>query len=254
MKISIVTITYNSVLTILECINSVKHQNYKNIEHILIDGSSSDGTIELLSENSKNFTKIISEPDKGIYDALNKGIANSSGDVIGILHSDDKFENEKVISEIAEIFNEDPNIDIVIGNVVFFDKEFSNKKKRIIRSYRFKPWMLRFGFMPAHTATFIRSSVFKKIGNYKDEYKSAGDFEFFIRIFIVNKLKCYFLNKIITNMRFGGTSTKGIKSYLTTSLEILKALRQYKIYSNIFFILARLPIKWLNQLIYLFWK
>ena len=253
MKISIVTVTYNSIPFISNCIESVNNQNYDNIEHIIIDGSSTDGTLELLNKNSSNFTKFISEPDKGIYDALNKGISISSGDVIGILHSDETFKNESVIKLIQTIFIKNKNVDAVIGNVVFFNDNFP-KQKRIIRSDKFKPWMMRFGFMPAHTATFIRSSALKKIGNYQIDYRSAGDFEFFLRFFHVYKLSYYNINKILVKMRIGGTSTSGIKSYLRTSVEILKALKYHGIYSNIFFVLFRLPIKLFNQLIFLFRK
>ncbi len=254
MKISIVTATYNSIPFISDCINSVKNQNYDDIEHIIIDGSSSDGTYELLKKNSHKFTKLISEPDKGIFDALNKGISISTGDIIGILHSDDTFENENVINLIQETFKNNSNVDAVIGNVVFFDKNFPQINKRLIRSNKFKPWMMRFGFMPAHTATFIRSSVINKIGNYKIDYRSAGDFEFFVRFFHVHKLNCYYLNKILVKMRMGGTSTSGVRSYFRTSIEILKALNQHRIYSNIFFILLRLPLKLFDQLIYLIRK
>ena len=254
MKISIVTATYNSISFISDCINSVKNQSYDDIEHIIVDGSSSDGTHEFLKKNSNNFTKLISEPDKGIYDALNKGISISSGDIIGILHSDDTFENENVINLIQETFKNNSNVDAVIGNVVFFDKSFPQINKRLIRSAKFKPWMMRFGFMPAHTGTFIRSSVIKKIGNYQIDYRSAGDFEFFVRFFHVYKLDFCYLSRILVKMRMGGTSTSGIRSYFRTSIEILKALRQHGIYSNIFFILLRLPLKLIDQLIFLIKK
>lgn len=250
MKISIITATYNCISVIGDCIKSVKIQTHQDIEHLIIDGSSSDGTLKLLKKNENNFSKILSEPDKGIYDALNKGISLSSGDVIGILHSDDIFADKKVLESVSKIFHDYPNIDVVIGDAIFFDRTLSNIKKRVIRSSRFRPWMLRFGFMPAHTATFIRRSALKRLGQYRDNYESAGDFEFFIRIFQTHKLQCHNLNKILVFMRLGGKSTSGMSSYLRTSFEILSALREHGIYSNVLLIFLRLPIKWLNQWIF----
>ncbi len=254
LKISIITVTLNCKSFIVHNINSVNNQSYDNIEHIIIDGGSSDGTRELIKNNKSRLLKIISEPDKGIYDALNKGISISTGNIIGILHSDDLFVDQEVLNLVNQTFVSNPDVEVVIGDILFFDKSTSNQKKRVIRSGKFKPWMLRFGFMPAHTATFLRRSAIKKLGNYRNNYESAGDFEFFIRIFKVNKLRYNFLNKIIIKMRLGGTSTSGMRSYLRTSSEILKALKQHNIYSNIFFVLARLPIKWFGQLLLGFQK
>ena len=156
LKISIITVTLNCKSFIVHNINSVNNQSYDNIEHIIIDGGSSDGTRELIKNNKSRLLKIISEPDKGIYDALNKGISISTGNIIGILHSDDLFVDQEVLNLVNQTFVSNPDVEVVIGDILFFDKSTSNQKKRVIRSGKFKPWMLRFGFMPAHTATFLR--------------------------------------------------------------------------------------------------
>ena len=160
LKISIITICLNNEKTIKNTLDSVKNQKFENIEHIVIDGRSKDKTLSIVKQYP-NISKVISEPDKGIYDALNKGIKISSGDIIGILHADDIFYDNQLVEQISKIFKKNSCIESLSGNVVFFNQKKSNINDRIIRSDRFKPWMLRFGFMPAHTATF-----FKKSGNF----------------------------------------------------------------------------------------
>jgi glycosyltransferase involved in cell wall biosynthesis len=236
------------------CIKSVKEQTHLDVEYIVIDGSSTDGTLSLLHQNKKKLSVLISEPDKGIYDALNKGISCATGDVIGLLHSDDVFADNKVLSLISRIFEINPKIHVVIGNAVLLDPCKPNIIKRMVRSDRFRPWMLRFGFMPAHTATFIRSSVFKKIGVYRNDYQSASDFEFFVRLFWIYRVRCHYINQTLVHMRIGGTSTSGIKSYLKSSHEILHILKRHKFYSNKLFVLSRLPIKWISNWIFYLWN
>jgi glycosyltransferase involved in cell wall biosynthesis len=242
------------VSVVADCIKSVKKQTHSEVEHIVIDGCSIDGTLSVLHQQKKNFSAFISEPDKGIYDALNKGITRATGDAIGLLHADDMFANNKVLSLVSKIFEINPEIDVIIGNAVLFDPCNSNIIKRIVRSNRFKPWMLRFGFMPAHTATFIRRSVFKKVGIYRNDYESASDFEFFVRLFWIYRVRCCYINQTLVHMRIGGKSTSGIKSYLKSSSEILHILREHRFYSNKLFVLSRLPIKWINNWMFCLWN
>ncbi len=249
MKLSIITICYNSEKTIKSTLDSVASQTYKIIEHIVVDGSSTDSTMCIIKKYP-HIKKIISEPDKGIYDALNKGIKISSGDIIGILHADDIFYDNQILEEVIQLFKKYPNKYLLSGNVVFFDDVLNNTNNRIIRSGMFRPWMLRFGFMPAHTATFFRSSIFKKFGLYDPSFKSAGDFEFFLRLILVNKVKLFFLNKILVRMKTKGKSTSGIISYIRTSNEILNAFKKNALYSNYLFILLRLPLKQINKWIF----
>jgi glycosyltransferase involved in cell wall biosynthesis len=251
MKISIITATYNCDSTINNCLVSVAQQSYKKIEHIVIDGGSTDKTLEILSKHQSQIAHVLSEKDQGIYDALNKGILRASGDIIAVLHSDDVFEDINVIADVVEIFNKNSNIPMVIGNVVYVSQD-NGRVLRLYASKKFRVWMLRFGFIPAHTATFVRRDVYQKIGLYSTKYISAGDFEFFVRAFWLHRLPYLVVNQVLIRMRIGGLSSSGLGSYMRSSMEILSALRENKIHSNFIFVLLRLPIKKINQLIFLF--
>ena len=249
MKVSIITVTLNSEVFIESCISSVAQQNYSDVEHIIIDGGSTDKTIEIINSNKKKNLIFLSEKDKGIYDALNKGIKIATGNVVGILHADDIFSNGFVLNEVVNTIKE-KEADIISGDVVFFDPQKKNIKKRVIVSSSFRPWMFRFGFMPAHTATFMRSTVFKKCGFYDDTFKSAGDFDFLLRIYLNKEIKIFYLNKVLVYMRTGGLSTSGLNSYLRTTKEILKALKKNNVYSNFLFVILRLPFKQIKKWIF----
>ncbi len=250
MKVSLVTATYNCDSTISCCLASAAHQSYKNIEHIVIDGGSTDKTLNILSQHKLQIAQLISEKDNGIYDALNKGIKRASGDIIGILHSDDFFENNQVIADVVEIFKKKPKISMVIGCAIYVDCNDTGKAIRLYSSQKFRIWMLRFGFIPAHTATFMKKDVYQKIGLYNANYQSAGDFEFFVRAFWLYQIPFLTINKVLVRMRVGGLSSSGARSYWRSSTEILSALRENKIYSNFFFVFIRLPIKKISQILF----
>lgn len=254
MKVSLITATYNCDSTISSCLASAAHQTHENIEHIVIDGGSTDQTVSILSEYSSQIAIMLSEKDHGIFDALNKGIIRASGDIIGILHSDDLFNNKDVIANVVEIFKRNPKIPIVSGSVFYVDQNNLNKIVRLYSSNKFRIWMLRFGFIPAHTATFIRKDIFQKIGLYDSRYSSAGDFEFFVRAFWLYKIPFLTTSQVFVRMRVGGLSSSGLKSYWRSSIEILDALRRHKIYSNFLFLFIRLPLKKFNQFIFLIFK
>ena len=249
MKVSIITVTLNSEVFIESCLTSVAQQNYNEVEHIIIDGGSTDKTIEIINSNKKKNLIFLSEADKGIYDALNKGIKIATGNIVGILHADDIFSNESVLDEVVKTIKK-KKADIIFGNVVFFDPLKKNIKNRVVVSSFFRPWMFRFGFMPAHTATFMRKTVFKKCGLYDDTFKSAGDFELLLRIYLSKEFKISYFNKVLVYMRTGGLSTSGFESYMRTSKEILKALKKNNIYSNYLFVLLRLPFKQIKKWIF----
>ncbi|MDB4021000.1 glycosyltransferase [Litorivicinus sp.] len=254
MKISIITVTYNRAHVIEGCLASLIEQSYSNIEHILIDGSSTDETLRVLQKHAKQIAVLVSEPDKGIYDALNKGIAHSTGEIVGFLHSDDIYSRIDALQNVVNVFTDNPNVDMVIGNAVFVDSHESGFVLRKCLSKRFRPWMLRFGFMPPHTATFLRRSVFETFGVHRIDYRSAGDFEFFVRTLWQKQVSFHILDQIIISMLVGGKSTSGLVSYWRTSNEILKALKDHCIRSNWAFVLIRLPIKYLSQSVFRFLK
>ncbi len=251
MKISIITATYNCDSTINSCLASVAQQSYKKIEHIVIDGGSTDKTLEILSKHQSQIAQVLSEKDQGIYDALNKGIMRASGDIIAVLHSDDFFENKNVVADVVKIFKKNSKIPMIIGSVVYVSQN-ERKVLRLYSSTKFRTWMLRFGFIPAHTATFVRKDLYQRIGLYNTKYVSAGDFEFFVRAFWLHHVPFLAINQVLVRMRIGGLSSSGFSSYLRSSVEILSALQENKMYSNLIFVLIRLPIKKINQLIFSF--
>lgn len=244
MKVSIITVVRNNEGTVKNALETVLSQTHPNIEYIVIDGASTDGTLEIIQLYKDKIATLISEPDKGIYDAMNKGIELASGDIVGILNSDDFYLHNDVISNVCEQFELRPNIDMVFGNVEFIQAPNLSKVVRLYSSFNFSLWKLRFGFMPAHPATFIRKSVYSKYGLYKLGYKIAADYEMFVRLLLVNRLKFFKVNKTFVRMRTGGVSTSNLKSNWTISKEMMKSLHDNDIYSNYIFLILRLPFKY----------
>lgn len=248
MRVSIITVCYNSTQYIRTAIESVIIQDYSDIEYIIIDGSSTDSTISIVSEYKDRIAHIVSEPDKGIYDAMNKGIALATGDVIGILNSDDFYPHNEVISDVVKVFERNPDIDMVLGNVDFVKPDNLNKIVRKYSSFNFSPWKLRFGFMPAHPAAFIKESAYEQVGMYKLGYKIGADFDMFVRMLVVQKLHYVKLNKVLVRMRTGGVSTSGMMSYVTATKEMMRSLKENNIFTCWSFILIRLSIKLVQSL------
>lgn len=238
MKVSIITATYNSASTIRDTLESVNAQTYPNIEHIIVDGNSKDNTLELVKQYGKRVTKIISEPDKGIYDAMNKGIKPATGDVIGILNSDDFFTSNDVISAIVFAF-ENNDIDAVYGDVHYVNPENLNKCIRYYSSAVFKPSLFKFGIMPAHPSFYVKRSCYEKYGLYSLDYKIASDFDLLIRFLYTHKIKYWYLKKDFVTMRTGGESTRNLNNRMLINKEDLKACRKYGITTNIFMIMLK---------------
>lgn len=217
MKISIITVTYNSAATIRDTLESVKKQDYPNIEHIIIDGASTDATLQIVKEYP-SVSSIVSEPDNGIYDAMNKGIKIATGNIIGILNSDDIFAADSIISDVAKIF-ERTEIDAVYGNLSYFR---TGEEGKIVRLWQTKPYYERFfedGELPPHPTLYVRKKVYDGMGAFRTDYKIAADIEFMLRLLKVKKAQSFFLDKIMVKMRLGGASTSGFKSYWTVTLE-----------------------------------
>jgi glycosyltransferase involved in cell wall biosynthesis len=248
MKVTIITVTFNSERTVENTIRSVLSQKYKDKEYIIIDGGSTDSTVNIINKFRKKINKIVVEKDQGVYDAINKGINLSKGSVISILHSDDIYKNAFVLSDVVKKFNYNQKNSIVIGDTSYLQKKFFFFKRYYSSSF-FNHWMMRLGYSPPHPSTFIRKNVYTKYGMYNNKYKIAGDFEFFLRVLFNKRLSYILVKKCYVLMRPGGVSDRGMKSYFKTSLEILRALRENRIYSNIFLILLRFPIKLSNFLI-----
>lgn len=242
MKISIITATFNSSYMIADCITSVNNQTYQNIEHIIVDGASKDNTLEVLNSIPNRVSKIISEPDKGIYDAMNKGINLATGDAIGILNSDDFFTSNDVIEKIANKFKIN-DVDAVYGDICFVNSLNLNKVVRYYSAKWFKPSLFRFGFMPPHPSFYVRRKKYQELGHYKTDYRIAADYELLIRYLKVNKLKTQYLNFCVVTMRTGGESTRSLKSNWILNREIVRGCQENGINTNMLVLLLKYIFK-----------
>jgi glycosyltransferase involved in cell wall biosynthesis len=242
MKISIITVCYNAEKTIEDTLKSIAKQTYPNIEHIVVDGNSTDATNAIIGRYGESVAIHVSEPDKGLYDAMNKGIRLATGDVIGILNSDDVLFDENVIRCISEKFKD---YDGVFGDVGFYDVNLS-VKKRHYSSFGFKKSMFSRGFMPAHPSFYAKKSCYEQVGEYDSNYKIAADFEMLIRMFNLPNSSFNYINQELVKMRVGGVSTSGFSSNLILNQEILKACRAHSISASWFSVLSKYPSKLLG--------
>lgn len=245
--VSIITVCYNSADVIASAIESVLSQRYASIEYIIVDGGSTDDTLGIIKSFGDSVSRLISEPDQGIYDAMNKGIAVASGEIIGLLNSDDFYQHNEVISEAVNCFRLNRKAEIVLGSVDYVRPKNLQRSVRYYSSVKFAPWKMRFGFMPPHPAAFIKQKAYKKVGLYETGYRIGADFEWFVRAFLVERLSYVRLNRALVRMREGGVSTAGLSSYWLSTTEQLQSLRSHGIYSNMLFLLVRLPIKYLSE-------
>lgn len=245
MKVSIITVAHNSARTISDTICSVLAQTHQNIEYIIVDGQSADGTIEIVQGFEVRFggrLKYISEPDGGIYDAMNKGIAMATGDVVGMLNSDDYFTSNDVIAKVVAKFQRD-DIEAVFGDVHFIDDSQPNRVVRYYSSKAFRPFWLRFGFMPAHPSLYLRRQIYERVGGYRLDYRIAADYEMMVRLFIVNKIKGVYLPMDFVTMRLGGISTKNIRSRMVLIREDVRACRENGVYTNVAMVCTKFVYK-----------
>lgn len=238
MKISIITAVFNNEKTIARALLSIKDQDYKNIELIIIDGDSRDKSVNIINKIIEQNDIFISEPDNGIYDALNKGLLYATGDVIAFLHADDLYSDSSCISNVMKIF-EKHKVDIVYGDAAYFKENNITKISRRYKSDKFEKRNLAWGKMPVHPSMFIKKSVYEKHGFFRTDLTIAGDYDFLCRIIDSNYLT-YYLPKTFVLMQLGGISTKRtLKNVILINKEILKAILDNNIYSNIFMVLSR---------------
>jgi glycosyltransferase involved in cell wall biosynthesis len=231
MKISIITVVYNNKATIANAIESVLSQNYNNIEYIIIDGNSTDGTLDIINKYSSKITKIVSEKDNGIYDAMNKGLKLATGDVIGILNSDDLYANNTILKEVMNHFINNHKLDILYGDLVYVKYDNINK---IIRTWTSMPYYSNFfenGGVPPHPSLFVSASVYHEAGYFKLKYRLAADYEFMLRIFKTYSYKIKYLPLVIVKMRLGGATNNSLKNIYKGNIEILNSWKEngYKI-------------------------
>ena len=234
MKISLITVTYNSGKTLFTTLESVLSQTNQHLEYIIVDGVSKDNTVDLIKEYESRFKgrlKWVSEPDSGLYDAMNKGIRMATGDIIGILNSDDFFTNNDVLEKVAEEFKVDSVIDAVYGDIHFVKDEDLTKCTRYYSSSYFRPWLLRFGFMPAHPSFYVRKEIYQKYGLYDLQLRTSSDFEMMVRLFGKNKIKAKYIPMDFVTMRTGGESTAGIKAKKRVNRDIAFSLKKHRIFT-----------------------
>jgi glycosyltransferase involved in cell wall biosynthesis len=221
-KITLITASYNSEKTIADTIQSVAAQDYGNIEYLIVDGASSDGTMQMVERNSACVTQAVSEPDKGIYDAYNRGLKRATGDIIGFINSDDFYCSPTVISEVMNAF-EDEDLEALHADLVYVDPEDTDQ---ILRHWRSRPCTessLSRGFIPAHPTLFLRRSVYEKAGNFNLDFRLAADYEFMLRIFHTHKVKARYIPNIWVKMRSGGATGGNFSSIKLQNVEIRKA-------------------------------
>ena len=234
LKISIITATYNSGKTIRDTLSSVLNQSYKNYELIIKDGGSNDNTVEICREYENIFEgrlKIISEPDKGLYDAMNRGIDNASADIVGILNSDDFYTSDDILDRIAKEFSADKDLDAIYGDIHFVSPDNLTKCTRYYSSSYFRPSLLRFGFMPAHPSFYVRKEVYDKYGLYDLQFRTSSDFEWIVRLFAKYHIRAKYIKKDFVTMRTGGESTAGMEAKRKVNNDIVASLKKHGIFT-----------------------
>lgn len=247
MKISIITVAFNAARTIADTLESVAAQTHPEIEHIVVDGASTDSTLEIIQRHRKHISRLISEPDQGIYDAMNKGLASATGEVIGFLNADDVYADNGVLERVSAIMAKD-DLDALFGDAEFVSPTRPNQPLRRYRSERFRPERIAWGWMPAHPALFLRRSVYERFGKFRTDYRIAGDFELVARIFHGGTLAYRHVPEVLVRMRTGGISTGGWRNTLLLNREVLRACRENGIPTSLPKILSKYPAKLLEFL------
>lgn len=248
MKLSIITVVFNNEKTIKDAIESVLTQTYENIEHVVIDGNSSDKTVSIIRKYENKLGFFNSEKDNGIYDAMNKGILAANGDVIGILNSDDLYQDDTVIQTVMNQFLQNPTLDIVYGDLVYVKSDNVNKIVRHWKSYSYYNSFFENGNVPPHPSLFVRRSVYQKAGLFDIDFKLAADYEFMLRIFKKYNFNSKYINRVIVKMRLGGATNQSFLNIKRQNIEILNAWKKNSLRIPILLMPLRL-IKRLGQFI-----
>lgn len=240
MKVSIITATYNSSIYIVDCIGSTYNQTYNNIEHIIIDGGSEDNTIEIIKSQPNRVTKIISEPDGGIYDAMNKGIMLANGDIIGILNSDDLYIKNDIIEKIVEEFKNNPILDGIYTDLVYVRPYDINKIVRYWKTGEFKKGSFKKGWHPAHPTLFLKKSVYQRYGLFDLQFNLAADFDLMLRLFERYSINTKYLPIVSVKMRLGGATNKSIVNIVQGNIECLQSFKNNSLQTPLLYFIYRL--------------
>lgn len=243
--VTVITVCYNSANSLERALMSVAIQDWPNVEHIVIDGGSTDDTLSILKRYQNHLAHVVSEPDKGIYDAMNKGLDRATGDIVCFLNADDQYASSHVLSLVAKQMQAH-ELDALLGDVAFFHFAKPTRLVRRYRSDRFRPERLAWGWMPAHPALFLNKSVVQRVGRFKSDYRIAGDFDYIARAFYGHDLRYQHLPEVLVHMQTGGASTAGWRSKVLLNQEVLRSCRENGISTNLFKILSKYPMKLLE--------
>lgn len=246
MKVSIITATRDAATTLPRALASLMAQSHAPVESIVIDGASRDNTLAVLDSFRGRVTHLISEPDQGVWDAMNKGVALADGEVVGFLNADDWYADDQVLARVVACFERLP-VAVVLGGVVLHDA--TGKPVRAYPGQGFTPARLAWGLMPPHPACFVRRRVFEAVGPFRTDYRIAADYEWMVRVFVTHRAAFHTLPEVLVNMRAGGLSNRGWSSAATITREMLRACREHGVATNPAKILARLPYKYLTQVL-----
>ena len=228
MKISVITAVFNRRDTVADAIQSIQKQTYDNVEHLVQDGGSQDGTLEVLQDFASTNTQLVSAPDSGIYDAINKGIERATGDVVGLMHSDDFFASDSVLEKVAAAF-QDPNVDGVYGDLQYVSAKDPDKIVRHWKSTHYDPDLLKRGWMPPHPTLYLRADVFERFGLYDTSYRIAADYDAILRYLVRGQIKLAYIPEVLVKMRVGGVSNRSLRHITQKSREDYRAIRANEI-------------------------
>lgn len=242
MRVSIITVCFNSSAHIGDALGSVDEQLWPDLEHLIIDGKSTDRTLEVVDRYPQPWRRVISESDFGIYDAMNKGLALATGDVVGFLNSDDMYADPKVIERVAKAFC-NPEIDVVYGDLVFVARKNIDKVIRTWTSCAYSQGLCRRGWMPPHPTLFVRRNVYEKFGGYDTSFPAAADFEMALRLLEKAQLRSVYIPVIQVRMRMGGQSTRSIRSIVSGNVEVSRACQKHGFKGGLCFAILRLLSK-----------
>lgn len=245
MKISVITVVFNAVETIEDTIKSVIDQDYDDIEHIIIDGGSTDGTLDVVNCYKDHLAKVVSEPDNGIYDAMNKGIELATGEITGNLNADDWYAHSGVLSQVANTFSADEGIDAVYGDIVYVTREQPHNIVRYWESGAYHDGLFEKGWMPAHPSFFVKREIYARYGKFDLDLKIQSDFELTMRLIAINRIKTRYLPGVMVKMRMGGVTNNRISNVIKGNLEAYAACRKNGLAVTPLFmvrkVLSRLP-------------
>ncbi|MDB2531611.1 glycosyltransferase [Alphaproteobacteria bacterium] len=232
MKISIITVTYNCASVVEKCLASIAEQSYTDVEHIVVDGASRDGTLDILNIHRSHFAVLLSEPDTGIYDAMNKGLALASGDIVGFLNADDFYAHDRTLESIVQCFTDDDLLDACYSDLIYVDKSDISQIVRYWQSNSFVASSFSRGWCPPHPTFFVRRSVYERFGGFDLTYRIAADIELMMRFLEVKKINVKYTPEVWVTMRTGGASNKNWLNICVQNQEVLRALKRHGLSAN----------------------